>query len=65
VDKAFESSKVSVSTLSQPESLRVLQYHASGPAKPISQLQPGTRATLLSGHDVKVDITYRWVAAVG
>lgn len=59
VDKAFSSSKVYVGSLRQADSRKVMQYHAYVPAKPAEQLQSGTKATLLSGHDVKVAVGAR------
>jgi hypothetical protein len=59
VDKAFSSSNVYVGSLRQADSRKVVQYHASVPAKPAEQLQSGTKATLLSGHDVKVAVGAR------
>lgn len=61
VDRAFDSSKVTVSSLNQANSRRVMQYHAIIPARPAEQLQSGTKATLLLGHSVKVDAGTRYV----
>lgn len=61
VDKAFDTSKVSVSALSAPDSRRVLQYHTLPTAVPAGQLGSGSKATLLSGHDVKVEAKTRCV----
>lgn len=61
VDKAFESVKSSASPMSQPESRRVTTYLATTPARSVAQLQSGTKATLLSGHNLKVDVAYRCV----
>lgn len=61
VDKAFESAKSSASTMSQPESRRVVSYLATTPARHVAQLHSGTKATLLSGHNLRVDVAYRCV----
>lgn len=55
VNKAFESSKVSASSLHQADVRKVLEYHTITPARPATQLRSGTRPTLLSGHTVRVD----------
>jgi hypothetical protein len=63
VNKAFETSKVSVS--SQADVRKVLEYHTITPARPATDLRSGTRPTLLSGHTVRVDSETRYTWRVG
>lgn len=60
VDKAFDTSKVSISSLNQADSRKVVQYLATPATKPADQLKSGTVATLLPGHAVKVEATTRY-----
>lgn len=60
VDKAFDTSKVSISSLNQADSRKVVQYLATPATKPADQLKSGTEATLLPGHAVKVEATTRY-----